>query len=234
MNTKCTNCLNMFQTTQACLEANELIYKNVPAVVTVSEELDGLVAEILKSQRVQSSAEGLAEAKATVREDLADLAFEIASLVHACAQQHGVVDIAKRTDLSLSKVQSGTEAKFIDRIKGILTDAAELVDDLGDCGVTPAKLKALKDTLAKFEKVKPAPRQGVSDGSSATRRLTVLFARTSKLLRNRLDRLVVQFKKTQPEFYGAYQSARKIVNLAATHGPAKVKVVGTSSQPKAA
>ena len=122
MNTKCINCLNMFQTAQACLEANEAIYKNVPAVVTVSEELDGLVVEILKAQRVQSSAEGLAAAKATVREDLADAAYEIASLVHACAQQHGVAEVASRTDLSLSDVQSGKEARFIDRIKGILDD----------------------------------------------------------------------------------------------------------------
>ena len=234
MNTKCINCLNMFQTTQTCLDANEAIFKNVPAVVTASGELDDLVAAILKAQRGQASAEGLAAAKTTVREDLADAAYEIASLVHACAQQHGVADVASRTDLSLSDVQSGKEARFIDRIKGILDDAAVLVDDLGDCGVTPAKLKALKDLVAKFEKVKPLHRTGVSDGSSATRRLSVLFARTSKLLRNRLDRLVVQFKKTEPEFYFAYQSARKIVQLAATHDAPKVKVASSTTNAKAA
>ena len=118
----------------------------------------------------------------------------------------------------------------------MLEDAGELVDDLGDCGVTPAKLKALKDALAKFEKVKPLPRKGVSDGRSATRQLMVLFARASKLVRNRLDRLVVQFKKANPEFCGAYQAARKTVNLASTRDAAKVKVVGASgsSQAKAA
>ena len=234
MNNKCSNCLNMFQTTQACLEANESVYKNVPAVVMASEELDGLVAAILTAQRGQASADGLAAAKTTVRENLADAAYEIASLVHACAQQHGVADVASRTDLSRTKVQSGKEAKFIDRIKGILDDAAVLVDDLGDCGVTPAKLKALKDLVVKFEKVKPLHRTGVSDGSSATRRLTVLFARTSKLLRTRLDRLVVQFKKTEPEFYFAYQSARKIVQLAATHDAPKVKVASSTTNAKAA
>jgi hypothetical protein len=236
MNTKCINCLNMFQTTQACLEANESVYKNVPAVVTTSGELDDLVTAILTAQRAQASAEGLAAAKTSVREDLAEAAYEIASLVHACAQQHGVEEVASRTDLSRTDVQSGKEAKFIDRIKGILDDAALLVDDLGDCGVTPAKLKALKDLVAKFEKVKPLPRNGVSDGSSATRRLSVLFARTSKLLRTRLDRLVVQFKKTNPEFYEAYQTARKIVKLAATHDASKVNVAGgsVSGQPKAA
>lgn len=234
MNTKCINCLNMFQTTQACLDANKTIFKNVPAVVTASGELDALVDAILKAQRTQSSAEGLAAAKTTVREDLADAAYEIASLVHACAQQHGIAEVASRTDLSLSDVQSGKEAKFIDRIKGILDDAALLVDDLGDCGVTPAKLKALKDLVVKFEKVKPLARNGVSDGSSATRRLSVLFARTSKLLRTRLDRLVVQFKKTSPEFYEAYQTTRKIVNLAATHDGAKVKTAASTTNAKAA
>ena len=58
MDNKSINSLNMLQTTQACLEANESIFKDVPAVVTASEELDAIVVEILTTQRIQASRGG--------------------------------------------------------------------------------------------------------------------------------------------------------------------------------
>ena len=236
MDNKSINCLNMLQTTQACLESNESIYKDVPAVVTASGELDAIVGEILTTQRIQASAEGLSAAKGTVRLKLAETAFELVSLVHACAQENGMEEVAQRSDLSLTAVQSGTEVEFIDRIKGILADVAELPDDPADWGVTPAKIKAVKDLAAKFEKVKPLTRSASAKGRSATLRLKVLFTRASKLLRTRLDRLVVQFKKSAPNFYEEYKSARTVVAQAATHEAAAAKVARTSgsSQAKAA
>jgi len=45
----------------------------------------------------------------------------------------------------------------------------------------------------------------------------VLFRKASSLLTRRLDRLMVRFKKSNPEFYGEYKAARVIVDLAATH-----------------
>ena len=127
MDNKSINCLNMLQTTQACLESNESIYKDVPAVVTASGELDAIVGEILTTQRIQASAEGLSAAKGTVRLKLAETAFELVSLVHACAQENGMEEVAQRSDLSMTAVQSGTEVEFIDRIKGILADVAESI-----------------------------------------------------------------------------------------------------------
>ena len=49
-------------------------------------------------------------------------------------------------------------------------------------------------------------------GRAATRQLSELFADLSALLRNRADRLLVQFRESAPEFYNEYQSARTLVN----------------------
>jgi hypothetical protein len=46
--------------------------------------------------------------------------------------------------------------------------------------------------------------------------LRVLFARASTLLRSRLDRLMVPFQTSQPEFYASYLAARRVVNLSPT------------------
>jgi len=222
MDTKSTNCLNMLQTTQACLETNQNIFADLPAFLKAAEELDGTIADVLTAQRQQASREGLADAKSAVRAELADAAHEIAALIHACAVDQGQEAVASRTDLSLTDVQAGTEAQFIDRCKGILADAAELTEDSDDFGVTTAKLKNVKDLLAEFEELKPQPRAGAAIGRSATRRIQTLLGRASNLLRSRIDRLMVQFKKTQPDFYGSYQAGRRIVRQSATRETKRV------------
>ena len=223
METKSINFLNMVQTTQTCLINNKSLFKDIASLVRASVEMDEIVTGILAAQRQQASKKGLAEEKFTVRTDLAEAAHEIAALAHACATEHGHDAAAKRTDLSLSDVFAGTEAEFHDRCQGILDDTTELADDLGDCGATPAKLKNLEKLIGSFGTVKPKPRRGASVSKSATNRLVVLQRKASSLLRRRLDRLMVQFKKTQPAFYGEYQSARRIVNQAATHETEKSK-----------
>ena len=238
MDNKNANTLNMLQTTQTCLTTNKAVIKDVPSIAKAATELGAIVTAILTAQRQQTSKLGLADEKSTVRIDLTEAAHEVAALAHACSAEHGHDVITKRTDLSLSDVQAGTEGEVLDRCKGILADANELTEDLGDCGLTPAKLKNLKDLITEFEDVKPKPRAGVAVGKSATEQLRVLFRRATRLLRGRLDRLIVQFKKTEPEFFNEYQAARKIVNLAATRNTAGVKVVKqpnpASNQAKAA
>ena len=130
--------------------------------------------------------------------------------------------IAKRTDLSVSAVQAGTEGEFVDRCKGILADAQELVNEVDDCEITAAQVKSLDNAITAFESVKPKPRVGIADGKSATQRIPVLVGKASSLLRRRIDRLMVQFKTSNPEFYGAYKAARKLVNVAATHDKSKI------------
>jgi hypothetical protein len=39
--------------------------------------------------------------------------------------------------------------------------------------------------------------------------------------RNEIDKMVTQFRKTNPDFYNGYLAARVIVNRAASHAPPK-------------
>ena len=48
--------------------------------------------------------------------------------------------------------------------------------------------------------------------TEATKQLSELLPQLNELLRDRVDRLVVQFKESAPEFFNEYQSARVIVD----------------------
>lgn len=228
MNTKNINDLNALQATQECLTANKTLVKDVASIVRAAAELDTLIAAILAAQRQQAIKEGLTDEKSAAKNTLAEEAHTIAALAHAGAVENQLDAIARRTDLSFSDVQAGTEAEFVDRCKGVLADAKTVLAEVESCEITAAQIKSLENAIKGFESVKPKPRAGVAVGKNATQQLPVLIRRAKQLLSSRVDRLMVPFKKSDPDFYGEYRASRKIVNQAATRASAKVKLVQKS------
>jgi hypothetical protein len=53
-------------------------------------------------------------------------------------------------------------------------------------------------------------REAVIDRSGVTERLRKLFDEGNSLVRDTLDRLAVQFKRKDPEFYMKYKAARLV------------------------
>ena len=111
-----------------------------------------------------------------------------------------------------SELTRGADKTILNRAEEIHETATAVLASLADYGVTQAKLNALSKKIEAFRKAHPAPRQRVNAGRAATRQLSELFADLSALLRNRADRLLVQFRESAPEFYNEYQSARTLVN----------------------
>ena len=216
MDTKSDNTLGMLQSTQLCLEINKPLYKDVSSLIRGLAELNEIVPAILAAQRQQAAREGLAEEKAQARQALIDIAVEVCSVAHACAQENGLTAIATRTDLPRSTFEKGSAAVLIDRCKGVLADAQQLDSEIEKCELTSAQLKAFDAAIKRFDTVKLKPRQGIAEGKTATQTLRALFARASTLLRSRLDRLMVPFETSEPEFYASYLAARKVVNLSAS------------------
>ena len=169
MEIKFINALGMLQTTQLCLSKNSELFGDAPIIVRALAELTKLAESILSTQRQQAASEGLAAEKAAAKTVLIDEAHFIASEAHACAVENGLDAIAARTDLSKSDVAQGTEAKFVDRCKGILQDAKDIVEEVDDCEITAAQLKSLDTAIKAFEAVKPKPRAGKAEGKSGCR-----------------------------------------------------------------
>jgi hypothetical protein len=92
--------------------------------------------------------------------------------------------------------------------------AVDVVDSLADHGVTPAKVTTLKNALKTYDSLRTLPRDARSARSVATKQLKALFPKVDRLLARRIDRQMVQFKASDPEFYAKYRSARVIVDPA--------------------
>ena len=156
---------------------------------------------------------------------LGDAAFEIASAVHASAVAGGNTELAAKLDYARTELTRDADKTILNRAEEIHEAATTVLASLADYGVTQAKLNAFSKKIEAFRKAHPAPRQRVNSSSAATVQLSQLFPQLTELLRNRVDRLLVQFRESAPEFYNEYQSARTVVNPATGSAAAGKAVV---------
>ena len=103
-------------------------------------------------------------------------------------------------------------------------------------GVSTADLTNLKKKIDAFQALQPNPRRAKASVSSATKELKKVIKEVDTLLAKKLDKLIVQFRDSERDFYNEYVSARKIV--IATGRSAKpeniVAVPGTTPDAQAA
>ena len=77
-------------------------------------------------------------------------------------------------------------------------------------------LKALKTAIGNFTLAQPKPRKAIADSTAATAELVTLFVQVDEVFYNQLDPMVETLQESNPAFYNAYQSARTIVDAAAS------------------
>jgi len=160
---------------------------------------------------VQKALSGASLEKAAALQALGDLAHEIASAVGGCAAASGNQDLAGRVAYSRADWSRGADKTIIARAQNLHGTAASVVDALAEYGVTPAKLANLQKRIEAFREVHPAPRQRVTASSAATKEIRSLLNKVSTLLQERIDRLMVQFTTSAPDFYNEYVAARTVV-----------------------
>ena len=185
---------------------------SLPALELATEELTDLITGINTNLKVQMAPSGAAQAKSDALTDLGDCAFEIAGGVLAFADVTLNANLAARARFSRSTVTSGSANAVVARCQDIVDAATENLKSLGGHGVTQAKITALKAKLTTYDTLRTMPRQATAASATATSQLAKLLPKVSRLLDNRVDRLVWQFRASDPEFYEQYQVARVIVS----------------------
>jgi hypothetical protein len=232
-----TSKLRMAKTTLGTLQNFKTAWQALPAFAEGVEELEESLTQIEALVQAQTSRTSSASAeKAQAFQALVDAAYEVAGAVHACAVASSNKELADRVDFSRSAVGDGSDSKVVARCQHILQAGMQHVESLGDYGVTSARLNILKKRIEAFQAVQTKPRQTTATVRAATKQLQTFFAQIDTLLKRRLDRLVIQFRESEPAFFNAYATARRTVASGARSSkepkvlPAPVAV----PQPKAA
>ena len=150
------------------------------------------------------------------------MVYEIAGGVLSFAEAGGDFTLAGRVRFSRSGVVAGSSNAIVARCQDVIDAATMNLASLGTHGVTQAKLTVAKQRLKSYEALRVLPRQAKAASAAASRQLEQFFPEVERLLSQRVDKLVWQFRASTPEFYEKYQVARTVV------APATQSVDGSS------
>jgi hypothetical protein len=213
MNRDQLNRTGMFSAVSAYMGNNTTTWNSVKAIGDTVDDLNDGIADINNSAgKQQTPTTGAANAKAQVRHDYEEQILVIASQLAALAEVNRNANLAAQVELTLSALDKLSDDELEETGTRVSALATTNLTALADYGIVQADVTALNTFTTQFHAAKTAPRTAVADRASQTATLPDKIAGVTSILRNRLDKLMTKFKKSNPEFYAGYLSARVIVD----------------------
>lgn len=213
MNKVQSNKLASYTATEAVLKSNPEIASvtGLPAKVAVLSER---IAEINALAGTQTQPlEASTARRDQIFEAMAETTLEVAGAVANVARDHTMPDLLQVVRVGRTAFRHLRRSHRIWIAQRVHDAALSVLDRLGVYGVTAETLATFLARITTASEGVHMPRTTVAAKKAATERLVSLFQATDTLLSEEIDRLVIRLRKVQPEFYAAYRTARRIVDV---------------------
>jgi hypothetical protein len=214
MNNNQTAFKNMYDVTFNLLNLNIEIYQHIlplkTAIDKAAEKHAMISGLVLKQQKVNS---GIAENKNNMIEATGKTAYMICGMLIAYSNATNDVTLKNQANYSKTKLTLDADNDCIIRQRLVLNLAEANATVLEPYGLTPDLLATYKTKVESTEASMSLPRQASTESSTATKTLDVLFSEMNTIFRETIDKLILQFEDSHPEFYTAYIKARMVINL---------------------
>lgn len=221
--------LNMYQATADVLAVNAAVYAgNIPfeqAVVELNENV--LSIQELRDQQ-EEDITGVAEDKQLKRQTLENLAFQAGSIITFYASSTGNRPLVEKVNFTRTELVRSRDNELPGMASQIHDEAVTNAVAVLPYGLTAAMTAALSTALGDYVRSISKPRTAKGGTMSATERLPQLFAATTTLLEERIDR-GMELYISNADFYAQYFNARVIVNSPTLKRALEVHIVDSLS-----
>ena len=211
MNARQESKLNMYQGVQLLCKNNVAITSTNIAFTEALNALD------LKINEIQSYAtlaikqtKGVSADKNLVKANLCLVASKIAGFIFAYASTVNNTVLMEEANYSLSDLKKLREDLIVPTINNIYKVASANISVLSNYGISNTSLEELNTAIAEYNSVVPITKTMSSERSNYTDNITKLIEETDTLLKNRLDKLILLFEATHPDFVNTYKKVRHV------------------------
>ena len=214
----------MFSTVSAYMNQNNSLWNGVPALVVTVGDLDTNIANIAdKGRKQQSPTSGMTLDKTNVRLSFEEKILEITDQLSALAAKNKDAMLGAQVEFTPSSLDKMEDDALETTGQSVSALATANLAALADYGIVAADVSDLDDLTASFHNAKTAPRTAIAERAGETGTLPTVISDARSLLRNRLDKQMTRFKKSQPEFFAGYRAARVIVDRGGSGGKSQPK-----------
>jgi len=223
MNRKQLNIVEAASTVAAYMATpeNAAIWQGNQAITDTMAVVNGDLDTVAALEAKQKApVTGPAADKATLRYDYEDEILRIACQVAALAAKNQDSTLEAQVEFSMASLDKLAADDLIATGTRVSDLATANLAALAPYKILQADITKLNGLTVQFDAAKTKPRQAVVDRKKKTDQFQPLVSSLLSTLRRQLDRQMVNYKRTQPEFYAGYLAARVIVDRG---NPAKKK-----------
>jgi hypothetical protein len=200
------------------LTTNESKWSVIPAIGVIISKFRSKLQRIGQLAALcLAGTKGQTEAKQIAREVMTETALGIAGAVHALASEANNVELMARVHFTPSQLDYARDTDVQTMCEGIHQAAQENLEPLTGYGVDAESLASFAGVMKLYGELVGKPRATQTAITAALTQMDSEFAAADRVLENELDQMMNSFRRTDPEFFNAYQHARDVVHNAATH-----------------
>lgn len=210
--------LSMYNAVLTHIEANAAITATVPAFATVAATLRTTYDNIIDAAQQETLAiTGITMDKTEARLALCNEATSIAAAIFAYASSIADNEMKEQVNYPASKLLGTKDELLIPVCNNILSIATANAAAIIPYGVSAARVTAFEDIIEDYQNLIPNPRNAVSSRSAVRTSLINLFKNADLIFKSQLDKLAVQFKTAEEDFYNTYRNNRIILDAATSN-----------------
>lgn len=225
------NRVTMFKTVDGYLEQRNGVWSPMaPFAAAMLQFRDKLAAIDAAAQKQESPLAGATGDKEAARDALEDVLFLTCEALGVLANTTSDHELGALVALSPSAIVNLSNEELSNRATNVLAKTNARKAELAAFQVTQENIDELSEALEAFQAAKEKPRTAVVERTVQTGSLSSLIREAGNILRDRVDKMVNLFRRTDPEFVAGYRSARVIVDRRGSR-PAPVEANPTSPTP---
>ena len=206
------NRLEMYQATNAYLDAHVDTWSAIPIVNTYKNNLVQALTGIQEAAQEQEAAQVFVGSSIrTLKLQIAQKLDILDDTLEAFAEDTGNAELQSKAANSQTQYFRLSNEDFEIKAKNIIDLLEAHVDNMADYGMTAAQIEEAKASFGLFQDRRGTPRSFRIASRVATSDLVTLFGE-AKTATDRLDKVLKRFKRSNMSFYEGYSAARTIVD----------------------
>ena len=205
--------LSMYRTVELFCDTNNAVASTIPALATAISEFKTKVADIISTEQLAAAnLTGIAADKTNLKMNLTQIAADIAAAVFAMASSNNNQTLKKEVDYSVSDLRRIRGEELAPRCRIIHARANANEAALAEYGINKSRIAALNAAIDAYSAQTTKPRNAVTERSTLKSNLSTTFRATDKILKEIMDKLVLNLRDSNPDFVKTYKSARIIID----------------------
>jgi hypothetical protein len=226
MNAKDEAKYTMYRGIEQHFDTNTTTVSTIAALLTAFNAFKTVIAGIVSTEQLTNvNLSGITIEKSNSKLTLAQTGADVAAILAAYASATGNSPLEAEVNYTVTKLKRLRDEQIAPVCQIIHDRVVEHQAALTDYGITDEKIGELRRAIGDYNSKNLNPRAAVSSRKTQTARRRELFQQGDTILKKQIDKLIKNFRLTEPDFHNTYFNLREIHETSTTTTQLKGRII---------